>query len=207
VKCVSLHSVRTSSQHSAGKVAIEDDQVLANSLVLSLWALIWYGPACSGCRHKDVKAGQLLMTFALPSSCLCHALTPRPCFGNKPRRVVLHSVFSFFVATYYASRISVKIRANSAVWPDLDFQIMRIGILCCWPFMPGFRQRCCRLAVVRLRSPITLAILESGTARRDTFSCGSLCTFSGELSETVFWLRIRLPRSVPRSNANVSDRA
>src|SRR5258706_3871623 len=164
-------------------------QVLVISLVLIFVGLLFgYGAGLFRVvDNKDVKSlVSFLMTFALPSSLfVVIALTPRPLLWEQAKAaVVLAIVFLvFFVATYYASRnLGKDTAANSAVLAlTLGFPYHAgIGIpllLAVYGPEASVSVAVCLAVGAITITPITLAILESGTSAGGTLSpAARICT-------------------------------
>jgi malonate transporter len=177
-------------------------QVLANSLVPIFVGLL-FGYA-AGLRktvdNKDVRSlTAFLMTFALPCSLLVTiARTPRELlWGQAKTAAALAIVYvAMFVATYYASRnLRKDTAANSAVLAlTLGFpNAAGVGIpLLLAVYGPKASITVAiALAVGAITiTPITLAILESGTNRDRTLSHGARIRVSlwKALRKPVFWV-------------------
>jgi len=176
-------------------------QVLANSLVPIFVGLL-FGYAAGLFKivdNKDVKSlVSFLMTFALPCSLfLTIARTPRELlWGQAGAAVVLAIVFLVvFVATYYASRkLGKETAANSAVLAlTLGFpNHAGIGIpLLLAVYGPEASVSVAvGLAVGAITiTPITLAILESGTRTGMALSPAARIRLSlwRALKKPVFW--------------------
>jgi malonate transporter and related proteins len=176
-------------------------QVLANSLVPIFVGLL-FGYA-AGLRkvvdNKDVRSLiSFLMTFALPCSLFVTiARTPRLLlWGQAKGAVVLAIVYAVvFVATYYASRnLGKNTAANSAVFAlTLGFpNLAGVGFpLLLAVYGPQASVTVAvGLAVGAITiTPITLAILESGTSAGRTLSPAARIGVSlwRALQKPVFW--------------------
>jgi predicted permease len=174
-------------------------QVLANSLVPIFVGLL-FGYAAGLFKvvdNKDVRSlVSFLMTFALPSSLfVVIALTPRPLLWEQSKAaVVLAIVFlAAFVATYYASRkLGKETAANSAVLAlTLGFpNHAGIGIpLLLAVYGPAASVSVAvGLAVGAITiTPITLAILESGTSSTPSPAARIRLSLWRALKKPVFW--------------------
>jgi predicted permease len=176
-------------------------QVLANSLV-PIFVGLFFGYAAGLFKivdNKDVKSlVSFLMTFALPSSLfVVIALTPRPLLWEQAKAVaVLAIVFLVvFVATYYASqKLGKETAANSAVLAlTLGFPNhagVGIPLLVAVYGPEASVSVAVGLAVGAITiTPITLAILESGTSAGKALSPAARIRLSlwRALKKPVFW--------------------
>jgi predicted permease len=176
-------------------------QVLANSLV-PIFVGLFFGYAAGLFKivdNKDVKSlVSFLMTFALPSSLfVVIALTPRPLLWEQAKAaLVLAIVFLVvFVATYYASRkLGEETAANSAVLAlTLGFPNhagVGIPLLLAVYGPEASVSVAVGLAVGAITiTPITLAILESGTSAGGALSPAARIrrSLGRALQKPVFW--------------------
>jgi malonate transporter len=174
-------------------------QVLANSLV-PIFAGLLFGYAAGLFKvvdNKDVKSlVGFLMTFALPCSLFVTiARTPRQLLWEQAdAAVVLAIVFLVvFVATYYASRNLAKdTAANSAVLAlTLGFPNhagVGIPLLLAVYGPEASVSVAVGLAVGAITiTPITLAILESGTSRTPSPAARIRLSLWRALKKPVFW--------------------
>jgi malonate transporter len=176
-------------------------QVLANSLVPIFVGLL-FGYAAGLFKivdNKDVKSlVSFLMTFALPCYLfVTMASTPRQLLWGQAKPALVFAIVYvvLFVATYYASRHLVKdTAANSAVSAlTLGFpNAAAVGI----PLLLAvYGPRASVTVAVALAvgaitiTPITLAILESGTSADKTLSHAARIRASlwSALKNPVFW--------------------
>ena len=176
-------------------------QVLANSLV-PIFVGLFFGYAAGLFKivdNKDVKSlVSFLMTFALPSSLfVVIALTPRPLLWEQARAAVVIAIvfLAVFVATYYASRkLGKETAANSAVLAlTLGFPNhagVGIPLLLAVYGPEASLSVAVGLAVGAITiTPITLAILESGTSAGKALSPAARIGLSlwRALQKPVFW--------------------
>jgi malonate transporter and related proteins len=174
-------------------------QVLANSLVPIVVGLL-FGYAAGLFKivdNKDVESlVGFLMTFALPCSLFVTiARTPRQLLWEQAdAAVVLATVFLVvFVATYYASRNLAKdTAANSAVLAlTLGFPNhagVGIPLLLAVYGPEASVSVAVGLAVGAITiTPITLAILESGTSRTPSPAARIRLSLWRALKKPVFW--------------------
>jgi malonate transporter len=174
-------------------------QVLGNSLV-PIFAGLLFGYAAGLFKivdNKDVKSlVGFLMTFALPCSLFVTiARTPRQLLWKQAdAAVVLAIVFLVvFVATYYASRNLAKdTAANSAVLAlTLGFPNhagVGIPLLLAVYGPEASVSVAVGLAVGAITiTPITLAILESGTSRTPSPAARIRLSLWRALKKPVFW--------------------
>src|SRR5467141_1378993 len=176
-------------------------EVLANSLVPVFVGLL-FGYA-AGLRkvvdNKDVRSlVSFLMTFALPCSLFVTiARTPRQLlWGQAKGAVVLAIVYVVvFVATYFASRnLGKNTAANSAVlaltlgFPNLAGVGFPLLLAVYGPEASVTVAVGLAVGAITI-TPITLAILESGTSAGGTLSpAARICTSLGRaLKKPVFW--------------------
>src|SRR5467141_4879874 len=176
-------------------------QVLANSLVPIFMGLIsaYAAVLFKVVDNNDLKSlVSFLMTFALPSSLfVVIALTPRQLLWEQADgAVVLAIVFLVvFVATYYASRnLGKETAANSAVLAlTLGFPNhagVGIPLLLAVYGPEASVSVAVGLAVGAITiTPVTLAILESGTSAGRTLSPAARIRVSlvRALRKPVFW--------------------
>jgi malonate transporter and related proteins len=174
-------------------------QVLANSLVPIFVGLL-FGYAAGLFKivdNKDVKSlVGFLMTFALPCSLFVTiARTPRQLLWEQADTAVVLAItfLVVFVATYYASRILAKdTAANSAVLAlTLGFPNhagVGIPLLLAVYGPEASVSVAVGLAVGAITiTPITLAILESGTSRTPSPAARIRLSLWRALKKPVFW--------------------
>jgi malonate transporter len=175
-------------------------ELLANSLVPIFIGLI-FGYA-AGLRkvvdNKDVETlVSFLMKFALPCYLfVTMASTPRQLLWDQAKPALVFAIVyvALFVATYYASRLFKDTAATSAVLAlTLGFpNAAAVGI----PLLQAvYGPRASVTVAVALAvgaitiTPITLAILQSGTSADGTLShaAGIRASLWGALKNPVFW--------------------